>query len=1009
MKPCCARLALFVCLIGSTAIVTAQTVSVAGAGANAAESSSQPASVVPQLVKFAGTLTGLNGSPLTGIVGVTFSLYKDQQGGAPLWLETQNVRADGNGHYSVMLGSTTAEGLPADVFSSGDARWLGVQPAGQPEQARVMLLSVPYALKAGDAQTLGGLPASAFMLSVPSASAQISAPAAANGSSTPPPGSPVDVTTTGGAINSLPLFTTANNIQSSILTQVGAGAAGKIGINTAAPGATLDVNGTANVRGSLTLPATGTAAAAAGKNSQPQDFIASVFNSTTSTAVPQKFQWQAQPINNNTANASGTLNLLYASGVAAPAQTGLSINNKGVLNFAAGQVFPIPGAGVTNAMLAHSSLTVTAGTDLTGGGLVALGGATTLNVDTTKVPQLGTANKFVGTQTITGNLALPNTNSAGTQGIISIGGRFIHNYGPVGSYNGFFGYNAGNLTTTGSFLTGTGTVALGANTTGSNNTADGYLALSANTTGSGNTALGYQTLYANTTSVGNTAVGAGALYNGGAGLNTAVGQGALQNGGLGLNTALGATTMAGNTSGARNTATGSGALYANTTGSLNTASGLSALEENTTGGNNTAIGSISLNYNSTGTWNTALGSYAGFSSAAITGSGNTFLGANSFAASGTLSNATAIGYLSEVSANNALVLGSIKGVNSATASTNVGIGTTAPISPLHIAASAASALGPILTLMNTAGGAGAGGSIDFDGYSNTSANPPAARVQSLDDGQYSAHLTFSSKAPGAIGNVLTERMRLTDAGNLGIGSSAPPAKLTISGSESTTNGLGAGIQLTNTASGGMDYYFRVGATGTNTSAGSLSISNDDEYIMTFTTGGNVGIQTQSPSNIFTIQQSLGSALADGWATYSSRRWKTNIHPLSGALAKVERLQGVSYDLKATGKHEIGVIAEEVGKVVPEVVTYEENGKDARSVDYSRLTALLIEAVKQQQKQIGAEAKQIAAQQREIAREQRLVSAEQHQIAGLNRKIGALEVSIQAGAGHSSQLLASSEP
>jgi trimeric autotransporter adhesin len=71
---------------------------------------------------------------------------------------------------SIMLGSTTAaEGLPVDVLSSGDARWLGVQPAGQPEQARVMLLSVPYALKAGDVQTLGGLPASAFMLSVPTA------------------------------------------------------------------------------------------------------------------------------------------------------------------------------------------------------------------------------------------------------------------------------------------------------------------------------------------------------------------------------------------------------------------------------------------------------------------------------------------------------------------------------------------------------------------------------------------------------------------------------------------------------------------------------------------------------------------------------------------------------------------------------------------------------------------------------------------------------------------------
>jgi hypothetical protein len=66
---------------------------------------------------------------------------------------------------------------------------------------------------------------------------------------------------------------------------------------------------------------------------------------------------------------------------------------------------------------------------------------------------------------------------------------------------------------------------------------------------------------------------------------------------------------------------------------------------------------------------------------------------------------------------------------------------------------------------------------------------------------------------------------------------------------------------------------------------------------------------------------------------------------------VEQLRGVSYDLKNSGKHEIGVIAEEVGTVVPEVVSYEENGEDARGVDYNRLTALLIEATKEQQREI----------------------------------------------------------
>jgi len=114
---------------------------------------------------------------------------------------------------------------------------------------------------------------------------------------------------------------------------------------------------------------------------------------------------------------------------------------------------------------------------------------------------------------------------------------------------------------------------------------------------------------------------------------------------------------------------------------------------------------------------------------------------------------------------------------------------------------------------------------------------------------------------------------------------------------------------------------------------------------------NVGIDVGNPSNILTVLQGGGPAIADGWDVYSSRRWKTNIQPLQNALAKVELLRGVSYDLQKSGKHQIGVIAEEVGEVVPEVVSYEDNGKDARGVDYSRLTALLIEATKEQQQEL----------------------------------------------------------
>ena len=107
---------------------------------------------------------------------MTFSLYKASEGGAPLWMETQNLQPDSRGHFSAKLGSASGHGLPADVFASGEARWLGVRPQGQEEQPRVLLLSVPYALKALDAETLGGKPASAF-LTTPSANSGVSDPA----------------------------------------------------------------------------------------------------------------------------------------------------------------------------------------------------------------------------------------------------------------------------------------------------------------------------------------------------------------------------------------------------------------------------------------------------------------------------------------------------------------------------------------------------------------------------------------------------------------------------------------------------------------------------------------------------------------------------------------------------------------------------------------------------------------------------------------------------------------
>src|SRR5579859_4643892 len=297
---------------------------------------------IPRLISYSATAKDSNGKPLTGTIGVTFALYSDETGGVPVWSEIQNVQADSGGRYTATLGATQTDGLPLDVFTNAQARWLEVQVEGQPAKPRTLLLSVPYALKAGDAQTIGGLPPSAFVLagrgaSAASAADTVSATGSSPSTVSPPLGG-------SGTLNFVPLWTPdGNTLGNSVLFQSGSGTSAKMGVNNSSPSTTLDVKGAATIRGLLALPAAGTASATAGKNSQALKLSASAFSSSTKTAVNQNFQWQAETVNNNTANPSGTLNLLFSAGAGQPAETGLKISNTGLVTFTSGQTFP--GAG----------------------------------------------------------------------------------------------------------------------------------------------------------------------------------------------------------------------------------------------------------------------------------------------------------------------------------------------------------------------------------------------------------------------------------------------------------------------------------------------------------------------------------------------------------------------------------------------------------------------------------------------------------------------------------------
>jgi hypothetical protein len=179
---------------------------------------------IPRLVTFNGSLRDVDGQPRTGTVGITFAIYTAASGGQRLWQETQNVQLDQQGHYEAMLGAMS-QGISLDLFSSGEPRWLGVQAQlpNEEEQPRVLMVSVPYALKAADAETLGGLPASAFLRananprSAQASGATLALPApavsvGANGVLSSPG------TSSGARANTIPKFSSTGSLANSQIT-----------------------------------------------------------------------------------------------------------------------------------------------------------------------------------------------------------------------------------------------------------------------------------------------------------------------------------------------------------------------------------------------------------------------------------------------------------------------------------------------------------------------------------------------------------------------------------------------------------------------------------------------------------------------------------------------------------------------------------------------------------------------------------------------------------------------
>ncbi|HZU27012.1 MAG TPA: tail fiber domain-containing protein [Bryobacteraceae bacterium] len=452
---------------------------------------------VPRLVNYSGVLRDGAGKPVSGSEAVTFSIYADADSRTPLWQETQNITADEQGRYTVHLGAATADGLPLDLFASGGSLWLGAlaQSRGAVEQARVLLVSVPYALKAADADTLGGKPASAFVTREAASATAGESVAAVSGTHSRETIGATAAIGGAGAAGYIPVWTDSADIGNSVLFQSGT----RIGLGTTVPSYDFDLYKSQNQDTVFEVrnPNTGSTARANLRLLSDQAVFSMIAGSAANGGglyfqgqgdTMMAFQQIANAPMSFLTNGVERMRLLangnVGIGTAAPAAK-LEVNGTakfdGLITFAAGQTFPGGGGGTITAVNPGAGMTgggtsgsvtlglqscsagqelessgsgwqcvvplssVKAGTDLTVGS--GGPGSVVVNVDTTKVPELASANVFTVQQTFQPVQDVP--------GILAYGGA------PSGAGNGpaaiqALGSNGSNGGQGGAGITATG-------------------------------------------------------------------------------------------------------------------------------------------------------------------------------------------------------------------------------------------------------------------------------------------------------------------------------------------------------------------------------------------------------------------------------------------------------------------------------------------------------------------------------------------------------------------------
>ena len=147
------------------------------------------------------------------------------------------------------------------------------------------------------------------------------------------------------------------------------------------------------------------------------------------------------------------------------------------------------------------------------------------------------------------------------------------------------------------------------------------------------------------------------------------------------------------------------------------------------------------------------------------------------------------------------------------------------------------------------------------------------------------------------------------------------------------------------------------------------------------------VSAQSGGTFTITKPVIAGGVGVNYGAASSRRWKSSIEPIGQPLDKLARLRGVYFNWDAAhgGGHDLGMIAEDVAKVEPLLVTHNHKG-EIQGVKYDQIGVVLVNAVKEQQEEISSQRSVISGQQKQIEDQSSKIKAQQKQIDTLTRLV-----------------------